>query len=231
LGNGKIHLEVEPEVSDLNPAFGTTINGTTVPGRTTQRVHTTVELEDGQTYVIGGLIQHEVTGLTSKVPIVGEIPYLGAAFSRKSFNEVEFELVILVTPHLVDAMTCNQLPKFLPGQETRSPDDYELFLEGILEAPRGPREPWQDGHFVPAFKNGPTSEIYPCGGNGNGSCAGGNGTCAGAPGCAGSCNGAASPANPVAGPNRLPATANPSASGPPTKPSGAPVGGAGSEDN
>jgi hypothetical protein len=59
LGNGRIHLEVEPEVSQLDAANGTNIQGTVVPGRVTQRVHTTVELEDGQTFVLGGLIQRE----------------------------------------------------------------------------------------------------------------------------------------------------------------------------
>jgi pilus assembly protein CpaC len=164
LGNGRIHLEVEPEVSGLDPASGTTINGTTVPGRKTQRIHTTVEMEDGQTYVLGGLIQHTVTATISKVPVVGEIPVLSAAFSRKQFDEAEFELVVLVTPHLVDAMACDQLPKLLPGQETRSPDDFELFLEGILEAPRGPRCVCQDGHYLPAYKNGPTAQQFPCAG-------------------------------------------------------------------
>ena len=62
LGNGKIHLEVEPEESDLNAALGTSIAGTTVPGRTVQRVHTTVELETGQTFAIGGLVQHKING-------------------------------------------------------------------------------------------------------------------------------------------------------------------------
>ena len=62
LGDGRIHLEVDPEVSSLNAAFGTTIQGTVVPGQSVQRVHTTVDLEPGQTLVIGGLIQHDVTG-------------------------------------------------------------------------------------------------------------------------------------------------------------------------
>ena len=62
LGNGKIHLEVEPEVSSLDAANGTSINGTVVPGRDTSRVNTTVELEDGQTFVIGGLTQHSDRG-------------------------------------------------------------------------------------------------------------------------------------------------------------------------
>jgi pilus assembly protein CpaC len=164
LGNGKIHLEIEPEVSQLNAANGTSINGTTVPGRTTQRIHTTVELEDGQTYVLGGLIQREQTGNSSKVPILGDLPFIGAAFSSKSFDEIEEELVVMVTPHLVDAMACDQAPKVLPGEETRRPDDFELFLEGILEAPRGPREVFPGGKYVPAYKNSPTAALMPCAG-------------------------------------------------------------------
>jgi pilus assembly protein CpaC len=180
LGDGKIRLEVEPEVSDLNPAFGTSISGVVVPGRTTQRVHTSIELEDGQTFVIGGLIQNQVRANTSKIPVLGDIPFLNPLFSTKAFEETEEELVVMVTAHLVDPMDCQQAPKVLPGQETRSPDDFELFLEGILEAPRGQREVCPDGRYMPAYKNGPTASTFPCGG---GACGGG-----GAGGCStGSC--------------------------------------------
>jgi pilus assembly protein CpaC len=184
MGDGRIHLEVEPEVSNLDSAAGTTIQGTVVPGRTTQRVHTTVEIEPGQTLVIGGLIQRDVIGAIEKVPVLGDLPYLGAAFSSKSFQETESELLVLVTPHLVDPMSCDQLPKLLPGQETRSPDDFELFLEGILEAPRGQRVACQNGRYVPAYKNGPSASQFPCAnGLGGGSCAGGcGGECAPAAG-------------------------------------------------
>jgi pilus assembly protein CpaC len=182
LGNGRIHLEVEPEVSNLNAAFGTAINGTVVPGRDTQRVHTTVELEDGQTFAIGGLIQRDVTGTVEKIPVLGDLPFVGAAFSSKLFTEIESELVILVTPRLVDAMACNQTPPVLPGEETRSPDDFELFLEGILEAPRGPRDVFPCKRYVPAYKNGPTAHVLPCAGSGCGgdSGCGGQGCAAGA---------------------------------------------------
>jgi pilus assembly protein CpaC len=87
-------------------------------------------------------------------------------------------------------MSCDQLPKYLPGQETRSPDDFELFLEGILEAPRGSRDVFPDCHYQPAFKNGPTASVYPCdlGTNGGaGSC--NQGKCAN--GCNNGCNAAA----------------------------------------
>ena len=143
---------------------GTTIQGTNVPGRVTQRVHTTVEMETGQTFVIGGLIQRNVRATLTKVPIVGDAPFLGTLFSRKEFFESEEELVILVTPYLVDPLACNQVPKLLPGQETRSPDDFELFLEGIIEAPRGQRFACQGFRYVPAHKEGPTAGMFPCGG-------------------------------------------------------------------
>jgi pilus assembly protein CpaC len=172
LGNGKIHLDITTVVSQIDPSVGTSIQGTTVPGRADQKAHTVVELEDGQTIAIGGLIQHTAAGEVLKVPVLGDLPIIGSAFSIKTYTDVEEELVILVTPHIVDAMACNQLPKLLPGEETRSPDDYELFLEGILEAPRGPRTPFPgDWRFVPAYKNGPTAGLYPCAG------AGGNGQC------------------------------------------------------
>jgi len=117
-----------------------------------------------------------------KTPIVGDLPFIGAAFSSKAYTETEEEVIILMTPHLVDAADCHQMEgKLLPGQETRSPDDFELFLEGILEAPRGPRDVCVNHHYVPAYKNGPTSAVYPCaggkgghGGAGGCGCAGGN---------------------------------------------------------
>ncbi len=168
LGNGRIHLEVEPEVSTLDPNAGVAIAGATVAGRATQRVHTTVEMETGQTFVIGGLIQKITTGNTIKVPVLGQLPFIGVAFSTKTYTEDEAELVVMVTPHLVDAQSADQVAKVLPGQETRSPDDFELFLEGILEAPRGPRAVFHGNRYVPAHRNGPTANLFPCAGLGDG---------------------------------------------------------------
>ncbi|MFO0929129.1 MAG: hypothetical protein U0736_19255 [Gemmataceae bacterium] len=168
LGNGRIHLEVEPEISFLDAAAGTTIQGTTVQGRVTQRVHTTVEMESGQTFVIGGMIQRVVNAQTNKVPLLGQLPFVGAAFSTKTFTEDEVELVVMVTPHLVDAQSSCQVAKVLPGQETRTPDDFELFLEGILEAPRGPRAVFHGNRYVPAHFNGPAANLFPCAGRGDG---------------------------------------------------------------
>jgi pilus assembly protein CpaC len=130
--------------------------------------------------VIGGLIQRAVAGTTEKTPVLGDLPFLGTAFSSKSYQETETEMVMMVTVHLVDAEDCAQAPKILPGQETRRPDDFELFLEGILEAPRGPRDVFPGGRYVPAYKNGPTAALYPCAGRdgaggGCAACGGGDG--------------------------------------------------------
>jgi pilus assembly protein CpaC len=184
-GNGKIYLEVEPQISNPSgdPAIAAPVPGTAgvVNGRTTQRVQTSVLLEDGQTFAIGGLVQSTMTANATKVPILGDLPFLGAAFRSVNSAQTEEEVVILVTPHLVDALDCRQIPKFLPGQETRMPDDFELFLEGILEAPRGQRQVCEGLHYVPAFHHSPTYGQYPCGqggcgfGHGNGNC--GSGGC------------------------------------------------------
>src|SRR5262249_50881834 len=151
------HLEVEPEVSRLDAAAGTNISGANVPGRLTDRMHTTVELEDGQTFVIGGLIQRETNGTSRKVPVLGDLPLVGAAFRQIQYETRESELVVMVTVHLVDPLACDQLPKILPGEETRRPDDFELFLEGILEAPRGPRRVCVDHQYEAAWKNSPSA--------------------------------------------------------------------------
>lgn len=179
LGNGKIYLEIQPEISTVsnNPLFASPVpqsnSNTPVFGRLTNKIRTTVTMEDGQTFVLGGMVQHTIQGETVKLPVLGDLPFVGTFFSSKNFNESENEVLIVVTPHLVDPMACTQLPTLLPGEETRSPDDFELFLEGILEAPRGQREVCPNKHYVPAWKNGPSATQYPCGGGACGTGCGG----------------------------------------------------------
>ena len=162
LGTGKIYLEINPQIRSVNAGRGLTINGSLTPGFSETSLRTSVTMEPGQTYAIGGLLESSVQGSSEKVPYLGDLPYLGALFSNVIHDERETELIILVTPRLVDAMDCNQVPRRVPGKETRSPDDYELFLESLLEAPRGQRRPWQNGHFEPAYKNDKTAGMYPC---------------------------------------------------------------------
>jgi pilus assembly protein CpaC len=176
--DGRIHLEVRPELSAINQANGITIQGvvpTVIPGFSVRQAEVAVQLEDGQTLAIGGLIQNTVNATIQRVPVLGNLPFVGVAFTNKSYKEDEEELLILVTPRLVDGISCTQIPKNLPGRESRSPDDFELFLEGIMEAPRGPRT--VQGHprdYKGAHMLSPNIGQIPC--------AGATGGCA-APGC------------------------------------------------
>jgi pilus assembly protein CpaC len=172
LGGGKIHLEIAPLISTLNQANGITIVGgnsnVQVPGFNTQGAQVSIQLEDGQTIAIGGLIQHTRNATNSKVPVLGDIPFLGAAFRTVNYNENEQELIILVTPRLIDPMDCTQLPARLPTRLTRSPDDFELYLEGLLELPRGQRQTCgPDGCYQASHKLGPTAGMFPCGDQGS----------------------------------------------------------------
>jgi pilus assembly protein CpaC len=165
LENGKIQLDVEASLSNIDPSSGISIpsdNGlTSVPGFATRRARTVVHVEDGQTVAIGGLIQNTVNATITKIPVLGDLPYFGAAFSSKNYLEREEELIILVTPRLIDPLSCCQLPRYLPGRETRSPDDFELFLTQLMEAPRGQRE-IGNGHYRAAHLEGPSASVYPC---------------------------------------------------------------------
>ncbi|MCS7161087.1 MAG: type II and III secretion system protein, partial [Gemmatales bacterium] len=150
LGDGRIRVQVRAEVSRLDFSQPVQISGTIVPRFLTQEEETTVELESGQSLVLGGLLQTEVDAATNKVPFVGDLPFIGTAFRRVQYEEREQELIILVTPRLVGGLWPHQRPTCFPGLETRRPTDFELFLEGILEAPPGPRPLRPDGCYRPA---------------------------------------------------------------------------------
>jgi pilus assembly protein CpaC len=169
-GNGKIHLTVSPRVTSVNNAQALTTTFGTSPAFEEQRMTTSVIVDPGQTLAIGGLIQTTQQGTVSKIPHLGDIPYLGALFSYATQTEQETELIILLTPRLVDPADCKQMPKALPGSETRKPDDFEFYLETVLEAPRGQRTIWAGGHYEPSWKAGPSADLYPC----YGGCPGGN---------------------------------------------------------
>jgi pilus assembly protein CpaC len=167
-GNGKIYLEVAPTVRGVNQGLGITTSFGAVPGFDEQTIRTSVVMESGQTFAIGGLIQNTVQSTRASVPVIGELPFIGALFSSSRVEEREQELIIFVTPHLVDPMDCKQLPSRLPGRETRVPDDFEFYLEAMIELPRGQRNVFEGRRYKAAWKNDPTATQFPCGVNGNG---------------------------------------------------------------
>ena len=136
LGNGRIRLDIAPEVSDLDFANGVTLDGIRVPALSTRRVNTQAEMMFGETLVLGGLISTRRIGTTNKVPYLGDLPYIGAAFSRKSFEDTETELLIMVTPMPAAPFGPGECPPPAPGENTLSPTDKELYWWNMLEVPK-----------------------------------------------------------------------------------------------
>src|SRR6266404_773621 len=108
--DGTIHLKVKPEVSTLDFANGVTLNGFILPALSTRRVESEMSLADGQTFAIAGLVDNRVTELLSKIPGIGDIPILGHLFQSKSLNKSKNELLVIVTPHIVRALSPDQVP-------------------------------------------------------------------------------------------------------------------------
>jgi pilus assembly protein CpaC len=110
---GTIRLQVMPEVSSLDYTNAITISGIAVPGLATRRIQTEVELDSGQSFVIAGLLNNQVTESFSKIPGIGDIPILGNLFKTKSINRSNSELLILITPELVRPIPAGQpVPEF-----------------------------------------------------------------------------------------------------------------------
>ena len=136
--NETIRLTVDPEVSSVDFSVATTLvpGGSPVPGLNTRSSHTTVELKQGETLAIAGLMQLTLNGQTQKIPFFGDLPYIGSFFSNTSNSRIEKELVVLVTPYIVEPMAPGQVPAG-PGDEVREPNDLEFFLLNRIEGRTG----------------------------------------------------------------------------------------------
>ncbi len=135
LGNGRVRLEVEAIIRDQDFANTVTVSGTTIASFKTNSANTQVEMNFGEALVIAGLVSQKQVLTTQKLPFFGELPYIGAAFSRKASTESESELIIMVTPEYVAPAPANQFPQ-APGTFTDLPTDRELFGMGLLEVPK-----------------------------------------------------------------------------------------------
>ena len=140
LASGRINLKVRPEVSELSPEgigiseFGTT-SRSILPLINTRKAETTVQLHDGQSFAIGGLVKNNVTQNIKAFPILGEIPLIGALFRSSDFQTDKTELVFIVTPHLVKPLP----PDYpLPTDNFIPPSRSEFFLGGKMEGSRAP---------------------------------------------------------------------------------------------
>lgn len=136
LDDETIRLKVAPEASTLDYSIGTQVLGTQVPGLNSRRVNTTVELKQGQTLALAGLLTVQMDGTTSRIPLLGDLPYLGTMFRNTSHQRQEKELIVLVTPHLVTPMNPGQVP-CLPGDDILAPNDLEFYLLGRIEGRTG----------------------------------------------------------------------------------------------
>ena len=135
LGGGLINLKIEPEVSQLVISHPVTVGGISVPPLIVRRASTTVELRDGQTFAIGGLLQNVGTTDQQQVPWVGDVPVLGQLFKSASYQKNETDLAIIVTPRLVRPARPDD-PIRTPHDATVPPNDRDFFLLGKNEIPR-----------------------------------------------------------------------------------------------
>lgn len=131
-----IRMKVTPEVSEPDFTTAVTVLGTTVPGLAKRKVETTVELGSGQTLAIGGLLSERVRAVSRAVPGLGEVPVLGALFRSVEYQADETELVVLVTPELVEPLSPNQVT-YVPGARHFAPNDFELYMLGQVEGATG----------------------------------------------------------------------------------------------
>jgi len=132
---GLINLKIEPEVSQLDASNPVIVAGISVPPLIVRRANTTVELRDGQSFVIGGLLQNNSTTASEGLPWLGDVPVLGALFSSRSYQKSETDLAIIVTPRLVRPARPGD-PIKTPLDKTLPGNDVDFFLMGKAEIRR-----------------------------------------------------------------------------------------------
>jgi pilus assembly protein CpaC len=133
LDDGKISMRVAPEVSELDFTSGVAFTslGFTVPGLKVRRMSTNVEVKDGQTFAIAGLLSDNHRNIINKFPVLGDLPILGPLFRSTSYQKNETELVVLVIPHLVKPMAPGVAK--LPTDKYVEPTDFEKYLLGYTQ--------------------------------------------------------------------------------------------------
>jgi len=132
LGNGQINLKIEPEVSQLDPTNVVQVGTVAVPSLIVRRANTTVELRDGQSFAMAGLLQNNNNANLEQLPWLGDVPVIGALLRSTQYKKKETDLVIIVTPHLVQPARPGD-PLRVPTDNTVAANDGDLFLLGKAE--------------------------------------------------------------------------------------------------
>lgn len=153
LANGRISLRVRPEVSELSAQGAVTVSGLSIPALTIRRAETTVELGSGQSFMIAGLLSNNSQDNLKRTPGLGELPVLGNLFKSTSFRKGETELVIIVTPYLVNPVNANDIK--LPTDGLNSADQLEKLLGNQLIGRGSPDRPKPSTAPDPAAPAGP----------------------------------------------------------------------------
>ena len=163
LGEGLINLVIEPEVSELDPSSSIRVGGTEIPSLSVRRARTTIELRDGQSFAMAGLLQSNNFKNRRQLPWLGQVPILGALLASSSFQKRETELVIIVTPRLISPKRPG------PNKVLRTPfdgrvsgNDRDFFLRGRMERKIGqPKK--QHGHILRLANERPISTGFKTG--------------------------------------------------------------------
>jgi pilus assembly protein CpaC len=148
VSEGFLHLRLQTEVSDIDAARSVTVGGFNVPGLISRQSETTVRLSDGQSFAIAGLLSDRVRSQINKIPILGDIPVLGALFRSVDYRRDESELIVVITARLTKPVAPHELPRLPTEDELNDPNDFELFLlggEGTGKPPREERNAAKDG--------------------------------------------------------------------------------------
>lgn len=140
LAEKTITLKLFVEVSEPDVTSGVSFGGINIPAFKTRSSETTVRLKDGQSFAVAGLISDDTRQVSRKVPLLGDIPVLGALFRSTSFQREETELLVVVTARLVRPLTEDEIP-LMPGEdEITDPSDFELFLFGGIKSDKREEE-------------------------------------------------------------------------------------------
>ncbi|WP_197524439.1 type II and III secretion system protein family protein [Novosphingobium resinovorum] len=153
LANGRISMRVRPEVSELSSEGAVTLNGYSIPALTVRRTETTVELGSGQSFMIAGLLSNNTANSIQKMPGAGDLPILGSLFRSTGYKRGETELVIIVTPYLVNPMnSASQIA--LPTDGFKSPNELQRIL-GNMDSDGASGEKRPEATKTPSGATGP----------------------------------------------------------------------------